>query len=256
MTLQYFATKGLFFNYELHLRCEAAGDPNSQQHAGDLPLQYLPSRACFLIMNSTSGVEQQMILTANNMLVTTAYSRPLLGLFYLIVNSTSDVELQVILTANNTLVTSHSSTLPSRACLFNYELHLRCGAPGDTNRQQHAGDEPLQYFAMKGLFFNYELHLRCGAPGDTNSQQQANDGGLFQNLCYLGLVYLIVNSTSGVERQVILTANTTPMTAAHSRIIAIYCIGLIYLINYELYLNFGAAGDSKSQQHAGDPLVP
>jgi hypothetical protein len=103
--------------------------------------------------------------------------------------------------------------------------------------------------------FNYELHLRCGAAGDPNSQQQDNDDGLFQNLCYLGLVYLIANSTSGVERQVILAANNTLVTTAHSRTFAVYCIGLIYLINYELYLNFGAAGDTKSQQHADDPPV-
>ncbi len=50
---------------------------------------------------------------------------------------------------------------------------------------QHASDEPLQYFAIKGLFFNYELHLRCGAAGDPNSQQHASNDGLFQNLCFL-----------------------------------------------------------------------
>jgi hypothetical protein len=126
----------VYFNYELHLRCGAAGDPNSQQNASDdglfQNLCYL--ELVYLILNSTSGVERQM----------------------------------VFLTANNTLVTSHSSTLPSRTCLFNYELHLKCKAAGDPISQQHASDD-----------------------------------GLFQNLCYLGLVYLIMISTSGVERQVI-----------------------------------------------------
>ncbi len=48
---------------------------------------------------------------------------------------------QEILTANNTLVkTSHSHVLPR---LFNCELHLRCGAAGDPNSQQHTSDDGL-----------------------------------------------------------------------------------------------------------------
>ncbi len=66
---------------------------------------------------------------------------------YLIVNSNSGVERQVILIANNTLVTT--SHFPTLSCFLNCELHLRCGAAGDPNSRQHAGDdEPLPYFVL------------------------------------------------------------------------------------------------------------
>ncbi len=106
-------------------------------------------------------------------------------------NSTSGVERQVILTANNTLVmTVHSIAF---FCYFNCEIHLRCGAAGDPNSQQ--------------------------------VQQHTSDDGLFQNLCFLwGLFILIMNSTSGVERQVILTANKTLVMTAYSRTFAIWSL--------------------------------
>ncbi len=149
----------------------------------------------------------------------------------------------MILTANNTLVTLHFFAI--KGLFFNCELHLRCGAAGDPNSQQHAGDNSLFQTSAGAYLFNYELHLRCGAAGDPNSQQHASDDGLFQNLCYLGLVYFIMNSTSGVERQGILTANITLMMTVHS-------ITLSCFFNCELHLRCGAAGAPNSQQHADD----
>ncbi len=40
------------------------------------------------------------------------------------------------------------------------------------------------------VYFNYELHLRCGAAGDPNSQQHACDDDLFQTLCFLWGLFL------------------------------------------------------------------
>jgi hypothetical protein len=128
---------------------------NSKQHASD---DGLIQNLCFLwgmfilILNSTSGVEQQV--RPNSQQHISDYdpfqNHCYLGLVHLIMNSTSGVELQVILTANNTLVTSYSSTLPCiKGLFFNCELHLRCGAAGDPNSQQHASDDgPLHSFFL------------------------------------------------------------------------------------------------------------
>ncbi len=61
--------------------------------------------------------------------------------------NSSGVERQVILTANNTLVTLQYFAI--KGLFFNCELHLRCGAAVDPNSQQHASDDgPLPYFVL------------------------------------------------------------------------------------------------------------
>ncbi len=66
----------------------------------------------------------------------------------------------MILTANNTLVMMvHYITF---SCFFNGEHHLRCGAAGDPNSQQHAGDCPLWDHRRPSLHRRHGVQIRSG----------------------------------------------------------------------------------------------